>query len=123
MIKALSTLLMTAALSASALAENEFRHVVLFKLKADATPEQVKEVEKEFAALPGKIDTITGFEWGPSESVEGKNDGFTHCFLVTFKDKKGLETYIPHPAHKAFVDKARPIIEKALVFDYTAKKD
>ncbi len=123
MFKAILLTAMSAALATSALAENEFRHVVLFKFKPGATPEQVKEVEKAFAELPSKIDTITGYEWGPSESVEKLNDGFTHCFLVTFKDKAGLEAYLPHEAHKAFGAKLKPILEKALVFDYTAKKD
>lgn len=123
MSKAFLTAAMSALLATAAVAENEFRHVVLFKFKPGATPEQVKEVEKAFAALPKKIDSIQGYEWGTSESVEGLNDGFTHCFFVTFKDKAALEAYLPHPAHKEFGTKLKPLLEKALVFDYTAKKD
>ncbi|TAE77225.1 MAG: Dabb family protein [Verrucomicrobia bacterium] len=123
MFKSILTAIMSAILASSALAENEFRHVVLFKFKAEASAAQVKEIEEAFAALPSQIDSITRYEWGLSESVEKLNDGFTHCFLVTFKDKAGLESYIPHPAHEAFVGKLRPILDKALVFDYTAKKD
>lgn len=123
MLKSILIATMSAVLATAAVAENEFRHVVLFKFKPGATAEQVKEIEKAFAELPKKIDSIKGYEWGPSESVEGLNDGFTHCFLVTFKDKAGLEAYLPHEAHKAFVGKLKPILEKALVFDYTAKKD
>lgn len=107
--------------SAISQAGGEFRHVVMFKFKDTATPAQVEAVEKAFAGLPSKIDTITAYEWGTSESVEGKNDGLTHCFFVTFKDKAGLETYIPHPAHVAFKEILIPILDKALVFDYTAK--
>ena len=102
-------------------AGSEFRHVVMFKFKDTATPAQIEAVEKAFAELPSKIDTITAYEWGKSESVENKNDGLTHCFFVTFKDKAGLETYIPHPAHVAFKEILIPILDKALVFDYTAK--
>ena len=102
-------------------AGGEFRHIVLFKFKDTATPAQVAAVEKAFGELPSKIDTIVDYEWGISESVEHKNDGFTHCFFVTFKDKAGLETYIPHPDHVAFKGILLPILEKALVFDYTAK--
>lgn len=105
----------------TAISSADFRHIVLFKFKDSATPEQVAAVEKAFGELPSKIDTITAYEWGPSESVEQKNDGFTHCFFVTFKDKAGLETYIPHPAHVAFKEVLIPILDKALVFDYTAK--
>ena len=102
-------------------AGGEFRHVVMFMFKDSATPAQVEAVEKAFAELPSKIDTITAYEWGTSESIEGKNDGLTHCFFVTFKDKAGLETYIPHPAHVAFKEILVPILDKALVFDYTVK--
>jgi quinol monooxygenase YgiN len=123
MTKALLTTAMSAALATAAVAENEFRHVVFFKFKAEATPEQVKEIEKAFAELPKKIDSIKGYEWGTSESVEKLNDGFTHCFFVTFKDKAALEAYLPHPAHKEFGAKLKPLLEKAFVFDYTAKKD
>lgn len=115
---------MSAALSlSSAIAGGEFRHVVFFKFKPEATPEQVKEIEKAFAELPSKVKEITGYEWGTSESVEKLNDGFTHCFFVSFKDKAGLEAYLPHAAHKAFGAKLKPLLEKAMVFDYTAKEN
>jgi len=99
-----------------------YRHVVLFKFKDSATPDQVQSVEAAFKALPSKIDTITGFEWGTNLSPEGKDEGFTHCFFVTFKDKAGLEVYLPHPDHKAFGALLRPILDKVLVLDYTAQK-
>ena len=100
--------------------EAKFRHAVFFKFKEDATEAQVKVIETAFIALAGKIDTITDFEWGTSESIEGLNDEFTHCFFVTFKDKAGLEAYIPHPDHKKFVELSKPSLDKVFVFDYTA---
>lgn len=113
-----------AALGAGGGAASEgklLRHVVLFKFKADVTPEQVKEVEEAFRNLPKKIDTIKGFEWGTDVSVEGKSEGFTHCFVVTFADAKGRETYLPHEAHKEFVGLVGPRIEKVLVVDFWVK--
>lgn len=98
-----------------------YRHVVLFKFKDSATPDQVKAVEDAFRALPTKISTITGYEWGTNVSPEGKDDGFTHCFFVTFKDKAGLEVYLPHPDHKAFGTLLRPILDKVLVIDYVSQ--
>jgi len=102
----------------SAADQGVYRHVVLFQFKASATPEQVKAVEDAFRELPKKINTITGYEWGTNVSPEGKDDGFTHCFFVTFKDKAGLDVYLPHPDHKAFGAVLRPILEKVLVVDY-----
>lgn len=117
LLAVMSTLLATA----SGFAGGEFRHAVFFKFKPSATPEQVKEVESDFIRMSKQVPTITGFEWGTSESVEKLNDGFTHCFFVSFKDKAGLEAYLPSEPHKAFVAKLQGVVEKAFVFDYTAK--
>ncbi|MDF1756388.1 MAG: Dabb family protein [Verrucomicrobiales bacterium] len=98
-----------------------FRHVVCFKFKDGTSEAEVAEIEQAFAALKDKIDTIIDFEWGPSENIEPLNDGFTHCFLVSFKDKAGLEVYLPHPDHKKFVDLLKPKLDKVFVFDYNAR--
>ena len=97
------------------------KHVVLFKFKDDATPSNIKKVEDAFRALPGKINTVKDFEWGINNSPEGLNQGFTHCFLVTFDDDKGRQTYLVHPDHLAFVEVLKPYLDKALVIDYLAK--
>jgi hypothetical protein len=94
------------------------RHVVLFKFKPEVTKAQVQEVVDAFAALPKKIDAIAAFEWGTDVSVEMKADGFTHCFVVSFKDAKARDAYLPHAAHGEFIKLAGPRIEKVLVFDY-----
>ncbi|HZN36465.1 MAG TPA: Dabb family protein [Pirellulaceae bacterium] len=98
------------------------RHIVLFKFKADATKEQVQEIVAGFGQLPKKIDGITAFEWGTDVSPEKRSEGFTHCFVVTFKDAKARDTYLPHDAHQAFVRLALPKVEKVLVVDYFAQK-
>ena len=99
-----------------------FRHVVFFSFKEGTPAAKVQEIEKAFGELRNQIPTIIDYEWGPSESVEKLNDGFTHCFLATFKDKAGLEAYLPHEAHQAFVKILKPHLEKVFVFDYTAKE-
>jgi Stress responsive A/B Barrel Domain len=98
------------------------RHVVLFKFKDDATKEQIQEIVAGFAALPKKIDGIAAFEWGTNNSPEGLAQGFTHCFVVTFKDAKSRDAYLPHPAHKEFVGLLMPRLDKVFVVDYFAQK-
>lgn len=102
-------------------ADAPYRHVVFFKFKDSATAEQVQGIEKAFIELAKKIDTVKGFEWGTNVSPEGLNDGFTHCFFVTFADKAGLDVYLPHAEHQAFVGKLKPILDKVCVLDYVAK--
>jgi len=103
-------------------AKKVLRHVVLFKFKEGTTKEQIKKVEDGFRALPKKIDAIADFEWGTDCSVEGLQDGFTHCFLVTFPCEKCRAKYLPHPDHQAFVKILKPHLDKVLVIDYWAKK-
>jgi hypothetical protein len=100
----------------------QLRHVVLFKFKPEVTKAQVQEVVDAFAALPKKIDTISGFEWGTDVSVEMKSEGFTHCFVVSFADAKARDAYLPHDAHAQFVKLVGPRIEKVLVFDFVNGK-
>ena len=97
------------------------RHVVLFKFKADAPKDKVQEVVEAFGKLPKQIDVIKDFEMGTDNSPEMKSKGFTHAFVVTFSDEKGRETYLPHPAHKAFVKIVGPVIDDVLVIDYWSK--
>lgn len=108
--------------SMNVLAQNKanrlLQHVVLFKFKADAKPEDVKKVELAFKALKNQIKEIKAFEWGTNNSPENLNDGFTHCFLVSFASEKDREIYLPHPKHKEFVAMIGPYLEKALVVDY-----
>ena len=99
-------------------AKRSLRHVVLFKFKEDTTPGKVAEIVKAFAELPKKIDVIADFEYGTDNSPEMLANGFTHCFLVTFSDEKGRETYLPHPAHQEFVKLLKPHLDKVLVIDY-----
>lgn len=111
---------MTLATAASA--EEPFRHFVSFQFKEGTSAEQEQEIVDAFMDLKSKIDVIVDVEWGATDNIEPLNDGFTHSFLVTFKDKAGLATYLPHPAHEAFVAKLKPHLAKVYVFDYTAKK-
>lgn len=98
------------------------RHVVLFGFKPTATPGDIRRVEQAFAELPGKIDAILEFEWGTDVSVEGKAEGYTHCFFVTFRDEAARAVYLPHPDHAAFGAVLRPHLEKVLVLDYWTER-
>ena len=101
--------------------EKLLRHVVLFRFKDDASEDQIKKVEQAFAQLPQKIDVIHDFEYGTNNSPEDLARGYTHCFLVTFKSEDDRAKYLPHPAHKAFVEVLKPTIDEVHVIDYWAK--
>jgi len=95
------------------------RHVVMFKFTPAATPAIVQDIENTFKALPVKVPSVKGFEWGTNNSPEGFNEGLTHCFVVSFDDEKGRQAYWDNPAHNDFVNNhLKPYMEKVLVVDY-----
>ena len=96
------------------------RHVVLFKFKDGTSASDVKKVEDAFGKLPSQIKEIAAYEWGTNNSPENLNQGFTHCFFVSFKSEAARSIYLPHPAHQAFVEVLKPHLDKVLVIDYWA---
>jgi hypothetical protein len=98
------------------------RHVVLVKFKDAATPDDIKKVEDAFRALREKIPVVESLEWGTNVSPEKMNQGFTHCFFLTFRSEKDRDVYLKHPEHKAFGGVLRPHLDKVLVVDFVAKE-
>ena len=94
------------------------RHAVFFKFKASSSGEDIQGVVDAFRDLPAKIDTITDLAWGTNNSPEGLDDGFTHCFLLSFRDDDGRAAYLPHADHKAFGNVLRPHMDDVFVIDY-----
>jgi Stress responsive A/B Barrel Domain len=119
-MKLLLALLSLAMLSASAVAE-DVRHVVAFKFKSDVDQALIRKAEKDFAALKTKIDVIKALEWGTNISNEGFTKGFTHCWIVTFKNEADRDAYIAHPAHKEFVNTLGPILDEPFVLDFKTR--
>jgi hypothetical protein len=110
------------AFAADAPAKQEkLRHIVAFKFKDTATPDQIKQVEDAFRALKTKIPQIVSLEWGTNISKENFDKGFTHAFIVTFDGQKQRDAYLVHAEHKKFVDLALPFIADVFVIDFLGK--
>jgi len=110
------------SISSSPAADGPLRHMVAFKFKAGAEPAKIKAVEDAFAALKGKIDVIQQIEAGTDISPDKRNKGFTHVWIVTFKNEKDRDTYIKHPDHQAFAASTKEVVEDVLVIDYVPKQ-
>lgn len=117
------------AQTAPAAESKVLKHVVMYKFKPEITPLQVQEVVDAFLGLRDKVNANAGapgiilnIEHGTNTSTEGKSDGLTHIFVVTFSGEGGLETYLKHPAHDAYVLVVKDRREKVVVFDYLAPR-
>jgi len=99
-------------------AKGPVKHVVLFKFKDGTSEEKIAELIEGYKALPTKINAMKHFEWGPDVSIENLQDGFTHCFITTFENVAGRDSYIPHQAHQDYVGVLLPHLDKLLVLDF-----
>jgi hypothetical protein len=99
---------------------SQVKHVVIFKYKASATSAQIEEVTAAFKGLKTKIPGIVSFEYGTNNSPENLNKGFTHAYLLTFKDAAARDAYLPHPEHKKFGELLGRlgILEEPFVVDF-----
>jgi len=98
------------------------RHLVMFKFKDTSSKEEVQKVVDAFRTLKVSVPQVAAFEYGTNNSPEGLDNGFTHCFLVSFKSEADREVYLPHPKHKEFVEVLKPHLDKVQVLDYWASE-
>ena len=97
------------------------RHVVAFKFKETATPQDIKKVETAFRDLKKKIKEIQSYEWGTNNSPEKHNKGTTHGFILTFKNEKDRDAYLVHPDHQEFGKLVGPLLADVFVIDFFAQ--
>ncbi|MFZ5823157.1 MAG: Dabb family protein [Bacillota bacterium] len=92
-------------------------HIVCFKLKPDATPEQENRLIEMLKALketvPGIVDLSAGRTFTPE-----RGQGYTVGLVVRFRDREGLAVYGPHPNHVPVKEYAAQVCESVLAVDY-----
>ena len=122
MFKAIAALLVLSAflLALTPAADEPVRHVVVFKYTPEATEAQIAAITDAFRALKDEIPGIVSFEHGVNNSPEGKNQGFTHVYLMTFENVAARDAYLPHPEHEKFGTflRSHGILEDVFVVDY-----
>lgn len=96
----------------------ELKHIVLFTFKTSSSKQEIDNVAHTFAKLYGKVPQVKNMQWGINMSPEHLDQGFTHCFTLTFKSEKDLADYQKHPAHLAFQAVLKPHMDKVFVVDY-----
>jgi hypothetical protein len=117
-----SGLSLSAADASTAARKGKLRHVVAFKFKEGTSAQKVQEIVTAFGGLKKKISAVADFEWGTNVSPEQRDKGFTHLFLLTYKNEKDRDAYLVHPAHQDFVALVGPVLEDVFVLDYWAKR-
>lgn len=94
------------------------KHIALLKFKDGTSQEQIDKVFEDLMDLSETIPGIEDYVSGPNNSPEGKDQGFTHGFVMTFENSTARDAYLPHPDHQKFQTAALPLIDSIAVFDF-----
>lgn len=92
------------------------QHIVLFRLKPEATDAQIDAAMNGLRGLATIIPEIEEIE--VRRDVVGRPVSATFGLVSSFADAEALRQYNAHPQHVAAVDAFRALIESYLVLDY-----
>ena len=99
-------------------------HVVLLKIRRDVPKAQIAAVLEALSGLRAKIPGLLSFSGGAYTSPEGMHKGFTHGFVMTFKDEASRDAYLPHPEHEVVKAMVLKVLDGGLdgvvAFDYAS---
>ncbi|MEC5319402.1 Dabb family protein [Brenneria populi subsp. brevivirga] len=99
------------------------RHILLIAFADKASALEIEAVRAAFLRMTENVEGVQAVEWGCNDSPEGKNGGFTHCVMMTFRDEQARRRYLPHPKHDELKTIFRPILNDIIVLDYTLLPD
>ncbi|GMG98471.1 hypothetical protein Nepgr_000311 [Nepenthes gracilis] len=93
-----------------------FKHLVVTKFKEGVA---VEDIIKGMEKLVSEIDEVSSFEWGEDAGgQEMLSQGFTHAFLLTFRNKEDFTAFLSHPRHLEFSAILSTAIDKVLLLDF-----
>lgn len=97
---------------------SKVKHIVILKFKEGTTEEQIGKFFDELLDLSESIPGIDDYVSGANCSTEGRNQGMTHAFIMTFSDTAARDAYVTHPEHEKFKANQLELVENIVVFDF-----
>ncbi len=92
------------------------QHIMLWSYRDEVPDEERARLESAFRTLPRKIVGLNRVELGPV--IGGRNQSFTHCFVMHFDDKAGLAEYAGDPEHLRVAEPFRGVCAAQVVVDF-----
>jgi hypothetical protein len=92
-------------------------HLVLVKFPA-AKFHRMADLVMALADLRKRLPGFLSCTGGPYSSPEGLNQGYTHGFVMTFKDAAARDHYLTHPDHEELKAAFLPDLEGVVAFDF-----
>lgn len=93
-------------------------HFLMWNYKNETTPEQQAFLDSALLDLPNRVPVLRSVRRGPV--VGGRNQSFSHCFVMVFDDQASLDQYNTHPEHVKFATAFREACAVQVVVDFQA---
>ena len=91
------------------------KHIVMFKLK-EKKPASLEKAVQALQSLEGEIEALRSLEIG-IDFTQGERS-YDIILTTLFDDRKGFDTYGPHPKHIPVKETMRALCSSSVVVDY-----
>ena len=97
---------------------SKVKHIALLKFKDGTSEEQINKLFDELLDLSESVDGIEDYVSGNNTSPEGKSAGYSHAFIMTFRDSAARDAYLGHAEHQTFQAHAAEVVDSVVVVDF-----
>ncbi len=94
------------------------RHVVLYQLKPEATPDDLGKLLRSLTDIP----EVSELSCGTNSSPLGLAGEWVYGLYVSFRDEAARHRYMTNPRHLAVAAAVEALIESLLVFGITTEE-
>lgn len=103
-------------------------HVVLYRPKADVSPEALSSLADLIASTAAAVPDVRSCRVGRRLAdsppyLSGPFPDFPYLAVVEFDDRDSLVRYLQHPAHEALGRAFNATADAALVYDFLVEPD
>lgn len=92
------------------------QHIMLWNYREEATQQERDHIQAWLERLPSEVPALLSVQWGPV--FGGRNQEFSHCFVMLFKGREGLSEYATHPKHVEFAAAFKALCAVQVVADF-----
>ncbi len=94
------------------------QRIVCFKFKEGTSEEAIEQHMEDFAAMQPAIPQIIEYRGGRTKPGDNNRPpDFDTMHYVTYASMEDIDEYLPHPAHRHFIERNREIWANVLVLN------
>lgn len=94
------------------------KHIVLFKMKEESTPDEIKKLAGELEGLKESTDGLM-VECEVAKDVLRTERSYDLCLYSKFKTVEDVEKYGDHPNHVKVLETVKELCSAAVKVDYS----